>query len=241
MDEQSNIAPEEESKDTSTSSDASEETIGDVLGDEKSKKEDTVPLSALLEFKSENKTLKKELADLKRLVEDGGSKREVSQSLKEIGEKHSVDGDFLQDLVATIRAEVNQEVRNEVSSTLKPIQDKERQEKIDKVFAEHFDKTVAAMPQFKDVVNKDVIKALSLDPKNANKTFAQLFEESYGHVVQGRRTLDSGTPGISKGDDAEIDYGKAQSDPEYFKEVMGNPSLKKKYNEGIDSRLKTYL
>jgi hypothetical protein len=68
------------------------------------------------------------------------------------------------------------------------------------VFNEHFDKTISQMPEFDGVVNKDVIKTLSLDPSNKNKTFQQLIETAYGHLVAGRKTMEASRPGQTRGE-----------------------------------------
>jgi len=96
------------------------------------------------------------------------------------------------------------------------------------------------MPEYENLVNREVIKVLSLDPKNANKTFAQLIEETYGKAITGKRTIETTKPGGGK-EPTEIDFDKALKDTEYFKEIMSNPTLKKKYNDSISSRVSRYL
>jgi hypothetical protein len=93
------------------------------------------------------------------------------------------------------------------------------------------------MPEYKNIANKDVIKSLSLDPKNANKTFAKILEDSYGHLITGKKTLEKTT--VRGGNsDSPIDFNKAAKDMEYYKEIMANPELKKKYNESLTDRIK---
>ena len=106
-----------------------------------------------------------------------------------------------------------------------------------KLFTEHFTKTMAEMPEYEKIVNRDVIKTLALDPRNANKTFAQIIESAYGHLITGKRTLETTKPGGGK-EDTTIDFNKARSNGEYFKEIMADPELKKQYNSEIEKRLK---
>ena len=115
--------------------------------------------------------------------------------------------------------------------------EKEKAEKFDKVFNQHFTKALEQLPEFDGVVNKEVIKTLSLNPANANKTFTQLIEEAYGHLVSGKRTLDVANSRNSRLEAGEVDVKRANTDIEYFREIKSNPHLLKKYNEMISKDL----
>jgi hypothetical protein len=91
------------------------------------------------------------------------------------------------------------------------------------------------MPEFTSIVNPGVIKALSLLPQNASKTFPQLIEETYGNAISGKRTMQTTTPGGGK-DSAPLDYTKATQDMSYYNEVMANPKLKAEYNQKMLSQ-----
>ena len=97
------------------------------------------------------------------------------------------------------------------------------------------------MPEFDGVVNKDVIMALTRDPNNASKTFPQLIEAAYGHLLQGKRTVDTGSSRTGKEDNMIVDIAKAKTDSEYFKMVMSDPNLKKQYNDKMVSGLQNIL
>ena len=246
MSEQEHIAPAVEQPNEQPESQAvaetqAEETIGSII-EQDSSKDDSVPISKFLELKNENKGMKKELKDLKKSIEEGASRNEVSQSMQEIAEQHGVDADFLNDFVKAVRAEVKKETDQEIESKLKPLAEKEKAQKINEAFKSHFSKAMEAMPEFNGVVKEDVIKALSLIPANASKTFTQLIEETYGHVVakDGKRSIDNITRS-GKSESVEVDTSKAQTDPEYFKQIMANPLLKKKYNDAMSSRVSSYL
>lgn len=185
--------------------------------------------------------VKKELKELRQAIKDGATKSEVSSDLKSIADKYNLDEGFLGELATVLESKNKAKLEEELSSKLKPIQEKERSEKIDKAFTEHFSKAMESMPEYEGVVNKDVIKSLSLDPTNANKTFAQIIEESYGHLVQGKRTIDHNSPQAGRSDNTEVDFDRAKKDTKYYSEVMANPVLKKKYNEGLTDRLKSAL
>lgn len=249
MDTKSQIAPAEEAKptepakteaapETQKTEPVKEVTVSEALETttpEPAKAEPrVVPEAVFLE-------VKKELKDLRRSIEQGATKSEVSADLKSIADKYDLDENFLGELSSFIESKSKAKFEEEFSSKLKPIQDKEKAEKIDKAFTEHFSKAMENMPEYEGVVNKDVIKSLSLDPINANKTFAQIIEESYGHLVTGKRTMDSSSPQAGRSDNTEVDFDRAKKDPKYYSEVMANPVLKKKYNENLTDRLYTAL
>jgi len=58
----------------------------------------------------------------------------------------------------------------------------------------------------------------------------QILEEAYGNAITGKRTIETTKPGGGK-EPTEVDYHRAQTDSEYFKQIMDSPNLKKKYNE----------
>jgi hypothetical protein len=216
---------------TKTEPEVKEEKVGDILNpkeDIEKKEQRLVPEAVLLEYKNQNKELKGDIAELKKLIEAGATKKEISQDLEQIAEEHNIDKDFLAKLVKSIKASVE----TDVSTKLKPLEDKERQDKISKIFEDHYAKTIEGMAEYKDIADKEVIKQLSFLPQNANKTFAQIIEATYGKLITGKRTLESVKAG-KKEVIGEIDFARAKREPEYFKEVMANPELKKKYNDNL--------
>lgn len=261
MSEETKTAPAEESKQTEPATSKAdekpetqkglgstkEETIGEVLSPEESSKEETkkedktVPLSAFVEMKKYNKELLREMKELKKSIEEGASKVEVSESVEEIAEKHGVDKTLMRDLVKTIREDLEHEVDEKVASKLEPITRKEKEQKLNEAFETHFAKALEQMPEYKDVVSKEVIKSLSLSPTSSKKTFTKLIEETYGHLVTGKRSLDSASTRAGKDDNLDVDMDKARTDSSYFKEVMKNPTLKKKYNDGLIRRISSSL
>lgn len=230
------VAPAEESKPEPVTEAVKEETVSEMLG---SKKEEPkmVPEAALIEIKKENKQMAKDLKALQRSIEDGATKKEVSTDLRALGEKHNVDPDFLQEFAAAVRSQAENDVKQEFDSKLKPLQDREKAAEIDQKFTNVFDKTMEELPEFKNIAKRETVKSLSLLPENANKTFRQILEDNFGHLIPGKRTLEGTKPRGGK-DDAEIDQSRATKDPEYFKEIMSDPGLKKKYNDGLAKRLK---
>lgn len=240
MSEELDIAPAEESTTTepATSEAEKEETVGNMLS-----KEESVPLAAHIELKKAAKESQrlaqaqaKEIESLRRQVEEGGTKKEVSNSIKELADKHGIDAGFLQDFAETVR----KESESAVSEKLKPIEEKERKAKLQEIFSNQFSKSMAKFPELEGVVNQDLIFQASLHPDNQNKTLTQLIEDAYGKVNTSRPAFDvPNTRG--KSNNGEIDVERAKTDSGYFKEIMGNPELKKKYNESMVSRLASSL
>jgi hypothetical protein len=240
MAEEVKDVPVEETKETKPVETKTEPTkevkevvkVGDALKTVKETKEPKmVPEAVLIEYKKEAKEVRKELDALKKSIEEGATKKEVTGTLKEIADEYGVDPEFLDKFATTVR----KETEAVAEAKLQPIKDKENAEKFDKLFDSEYEKAVAENPEYAKLVNKDVIKALTLNPRNANKDLdakliQTVFESSYGHLVTGKKTL---TPTNPRGgtSEPEIDVAKARSNPEYFKEIMADPELKKKYNE----------
>lgn len=239
MSEATNIAPEQESKEAQ---EQGVETIGDALKAEPPKQE-TVPLSVLIEQKKANKELAKQLNDLKKSIQDGASKSEATETVTALIEEYpDLDPNFLKKLSSSIASEVRKEAEAKLAEKLKPITEREESARIEKVFAENYEKVLADNPEYKDVANREVIKQLSLLPQNANKTFSQLIEETYGHVASSgvKKPMDKASVGSGRQDDVKIDHRRI-NDPEYFKEVRANPELLAQYREGLTSRVARYL
>lgn len=189
-----------------------------------------VPEAVFLEEKRERKELAKELKDIKKLLEEGASVKEVSADVKEIAEEFGLTEQAVSKLIAKVGEQTKAEYDKEIEAKLRPIQERERSEKEQKTFDEHYQKLMDAMPEFNGIATKEAVRSLALDPRNANKTFAKILEDSFGHLVAGRQTIEKtqARGGVS---DAPVDIGRMVKDMEYYKEVMANPELKKQYNE----------
>jgi len=212
-----------------------EETVGDVLSD-KSEREQ-VPLATFLDIKKENKELAKQMKELQKSIEAGANKKEVSLDLQTLSDKHGVDAEFLQEFADTVRAQAQAEVETRLAPMKEADLAKQREDKFNVAYT----KALGVLPEFDGVVNKEVIRTLAQNPANSNKTFINIIEEAYGHLVTGKRSLDQSSSRTSKNDNQDVDFSKADRDPEYFTEVMENPTLKRKYNEGLAGRLTSYL
>lgn len=203
-------------------------TIADILEEQveeaPQERTDTVPLKKYVDIKHENKELKQQLADLQSRAEKMTT-AEITDDLQTLANEHNIDPAFLSRLAGAIKREAEKDLDNK----LKPFAEKERRTRIDAAFAKTFTDVMSEMPEYKDVVNPEVIKTLSLNPSNRNKTFRQIIEETYGNALGGRRTIESTS--VQPKTAGPLDYDKAKSDHQYFKEVMADPKLKREYNE----------
>lgn len=223
-------------------------TVADILGEGKGDEGDTrtVPEAAFLEEKKGRKQLEKRNKELEKQLEEalssGGTKADIAADIEEIGKKHNVSSEFLRDLTTAIEAKVGGKTKkepvedDETKKRLSALEERDRAKRINEVFEEHYAAAMEQMPEFKAIANKSFIKKLTLDPENAKKTFKQIIEEAYGAAVPGRRTIEQTKPGGGK-EPGEIDYKRAEKDTAYFKEIMADPALKKKYNEGLIGRI----
>lgn len=197
---------------------------------------ETVGLDKFLDLKKDNKELRKSIKDLEARISEGATPREVSADIAALSEEYpDVDRNFLNKLASTIKSQVEKDADAKISDRLKPLEQKEKAAKIDSAFNTHFNLAMDKMPEFKQIVNPDVIKTLSLDPKNANKTFSQIIEDTYGNALTGKRTIESTIPGGGK-EPAPLNFDKARKDGSYFDEVMADPQLKAEYNREMLKR-----
>lgn len=201
------------------------ETIGDVIAPKEAvPKVESVPMARLNKEITRRKELEAKVADLESKA-SSMSDRQIDKSIQDLAAEHNVDPDFLDKFATSVRSQLEQSFEEK----LRPLTEKDKATERDAKFNEFYNKTLADMPEFKDVADMSVIKQLALNPSNANKTFPQLMEETYGRFVQGKRSIEST---VARGGNAPaaLDYSKATKDKAYFNEVMADPKLKAEYN-----------
>lgn len=203
-----------------------EETVAATLEHEK-KVPDSVPLSRLNKEIQKRKELEARLAEFET---DRPSKTSagVNEDIETIAKENNLDADVLSKIANAIK----KTTQAEIEEKLRPLTEREELSRKEAIFNQHFNRALENMPEYKGVVNADVIRQLAFSPANGNKTYAQLIQETYGNVIKGRDTVETTTPrgGNTSG---ELDVRRAKTDPSYFKEVMSNPTLKQKYNDAI--------
>ena len=206
-----------------------EQTVAEALAVPE-KKEEVVPLATFLDAKKDIKELKAQITELQQA---NRPQAEITADLKALAEESGVDAGFLDKLAKSIQAQTNAEL----DAKLRPFEEKERADKIDTAFKAGFSKAMENMPEYEGIVNASVIKSLSLDPSNAQKSFRQLIEETYSGSLGGKRNIETSVTPRGGNTPEKVDFDKARKDPAYFKEVMSNPDTKKEYNDGLAQRI----
>lgn len=219
--------PEETVTPESTEAEVSEQTVEETLAVPAPKEEKpTVGLDKFLDQKKQNKELKQRLEVLEKQIGDGATKREVSKDIRALAQEHNVDPEFLESFADAVR----ERAEAVVDEKLRPLTEEKAQAKREQLFKQHIEATLEEMPEYKDVVNIDILRQLAFNPANAKKTFRNLLEEAYGNVVKPRKSIETTTPrGGAQG--GALNYEKALHDATYFREVMADPQLKQQYNE----------
>lgn len=204
-----------------------EATVGETLVSEEVKKAvDTVPISRLNKEISKRKELEDRLAALEANA-SSKSNVQVDADIESIAAEFNLDPNALNKVAAVIK----RQAESDIEEKLRPLTEREEMSRKESLFNQHFAKAMENLPEFKDVVNPEVIKQLAFNAANGGKTFSQLIQETYGHSIRGRETVETTIPrGGATGD---FDISRAKSDPAYFKEVMANPTLKQKYNDAL--------
>jgi len=204
------------------------QTIEEVLKEQEAEPSDHVPLATHLETKKQLKDLKR---TIKELQDSKGTSEEITGDIDSLTEEYpDLDPVFLKKLTSSLKADLKRDMEND----LKPLREEAKQERINTAFETHFNKALELAPEYKGIANAEVIKTLSLDPKNAKKTFVQIIEDAYGSAVVGRRPMDSTTP--RGGHEPEsVDLDRASRDEKYLEQVLSNPKSKKEYNDAMQS------
>lgn len=201
----------EEAKKDETS-EKKEQTIGELHKDTSSEKPKQVPIERLDKEIQKRKELERQLEEIKSQMEDEDEDPTPAEETK----------------VDKLQKEIEQ------------LKNKEAQKELDAVINKNIDEALKDAPEYKDIINRDVIARLIKDPANKDKTYLQVLDEAYGNAIGGKRTIETTTPrgGAEK---QKVDMARAKKDPAYRKEVLKDPDLRKQYNEaegGLENRLR---
>ena len=218
---------------TTQTPEVTEETVGSTLESETKKVPDEIPYERFKKVNDKVKSLERELEELKSKPHQ--STAEVDADLQGIANEYNLDPEALSKIASAIKKEVSADA----AEKLRPITEREELARKESIFQQHFARALENMPEYKGVVNPEVIKQLAFNPANSNKTYSQLIQDAYGNVVKGRDTVET-TVARGGNTNGELDMKRAKNDPTYFKEVMSNPALKEKYNEGILAEASRY-
>ena len=223
------IAPETETTVENTDVEV-EQTISDMLP-EVEEKHNMIPENVFLSEKKARKQLEKELASLKQQYEAGDvSNRDINSSISSIAEKHNIDKEFLGELVSVIKSDTEKELESKFNSKF---ESKEKAEKFETAFNKGLNLALERGPEFKSVVNTDVVRQLASLPQNASKTISQIIEETYGNALQGKRTIETSVAPNGGKDPEPLDYDRANKDINYLTEILADPKKKAQYNDAM--------
>lgn len=229
-----------QAEEVKTATETTEQTLGEISNPEVKQDPKTVGLDKFLDIKRENKELRNQLSELANRIEQGENKQDIAQDLEELAEEHQIDKSFLNKLAKSIEKRAEERLEATLSQKLEPITKVEREKQFNDSFNKALNRALEQMPEYKDVVNENTIKALATSPLNANKTMTQIIEETYSNNITGKGNIETTKVNGGKEPDT-LDYEKAKNDADYFKEIMSNPKLKKEYNEKNLSEVAKYL
>lgn len=239
--QENGTAPADKSPET-VPAEKKEPTMAEIQNGEGAPKGETKPTVGLDKYMGERtkrQELEKEVERLKGVIDGGkGSQETIADDIEALTKEYEdVDPTFLNRLVGILENRAEKKFQGKFDEAVKPLQESAQEKAISEAFNTHFDRAMQAMPEYKNVVDPNVIKTLSLDPDNEDKTFSELIEETYGKFVTGKKTMEDKTqPGGGK-EPESVDFAKARKDPEYFKMIMANPRLKAEYNKDIHKRI----
>lgn len=235
------LSPEQ--TETATETTTESETLG-ALTEEK---HESVPLKKYMEEKRLSKenadkatALEAELAKVKSNMASM-SVPAINDEITRLATEHNADPELLAKLMSMAKTVTAKEIREELDAQYAPaitrIEQERNAEKAEKKFDTLYEKTLSEMGEYAGVVNKDVIKSLAFNPANAKKTLPQILEEAYGNAVQGRKSIESHTPGSRGADEVDISNPTDHD----FDKINADPSLKAKWSKQAEDQIRQYL
>lgn len=202
--------------------------------EEKNKIPDSIPYSRFKEVNDESKAKDALITELQEKLESLDSKptkADAAEGLSEIAKEYNLDEEALGRVAKSIEAAALAKVQE----TVEPLTKAQKESQANHAFEKMYTSALENHPQYKDIANKEVIRQLAFNPANANKTFSQLLKDVYGSVAgksQGSKTMETTQKGRTETIE-KIDYKRASSDSEYFKQIMADPKLKAEYNSKV--------
>lgn len=214
-----------------------EKPLSEILQGQEEKESDKPDFKDLYKKERKDKRqLESRLKQLEKSIEEGASEDDVSDDIEELADEFNVDPKFLKKLEKAVEKKFESRLDEKLSSKLKPLQEKEQRETFVRDVTTYFNNALERMPEFKGIANVHTILQLATIPANKGKTVSQLIEDTYGSAITGKKTIESSTVRGTT-EPTEVDFSRAKTDTAYFKEIMANPELKKKYNAGLAQRI----
>ena len=234
--------PEVKNEQESVEAQPQEETLGEALHEEKSQEDDgRVPREVFVNEKKSRKKYEKEVKELNQEIDrlrkgsTSMSDSQVDDKVKSLSEKYpEVDPTFFSDMKTLLTGDSSsQELKKEIEELKMERQREAAETKFNKLF----DKALGSMPEYGEVVNKNVIKSLAFDPSNSKKTVSQIIEEAYGKTVDLPGTLER-SGGSSRKEDGPSFMNPTEKD---YEMINSNPDLKQKHTSHVLENLKRSL
>lgn len=188
-------------------------------------KEEMVPLSALLDIKSDVKRLKQELKEAKT-VQTTSEQTAYSKSMVE--KYPDVDPDFIAGILASAVAEA----KAELAPQFEKVENDRKQAAFDSKFDTIFTKAVSDNPNAKNV-DKDVIKALALTPQYNNMPLADIIDKLYNPVAVGKSASENDMRAVPDIAMENIDIGNITQ--EQKRQILENPKTRQEYYDKLDA------
>lgn len=208
-----------------------EETLADIVPDEpespieKKAKPETVPIDVYLQLKKELKEMKKNT-----------SPQSVDSSIEEIAKEFDVDSNFAQKLANAIQSSSISKFEERYLADRKEAEYKQKLSESESKLDKAIEIALENSPQYRDVVNADIIKDLARKTTDKTMTVSKLLENVYGRAITGKKTIESSAPSSGERGNTNVDFTKA-GDPAVYSQIKSDPKLWKEYNEFVMKNL----
>jgi hypothetical protein len=215
------------------------------------------------ELKKSNKEMVGIMSDLVKTVQDlkangsaPQSDAELDAEVAKLSTKWKADPQFVRDMLTSSRGLSEKQLNKTLKDSTKKKEDDEDDDddepktpptkvtidpaRLATAVNDQLDAFLKDMPEYKGIVNAEVIKALVLaDPnKNMNRTINDLVEEVYGNAVGGKKSIDTTKP--AAGGSEAPDFNKPLSQ-ETYREVMADKDQRGKYVDNLIEKAKKFL
>lgn len=229
--------PANQATDSDSSKDDEEVTIADAVNESSNKAPDQIPYNRFQEKVNENKELKSRLDKLETMINDNQSKDKVEDDIADIADEYGIEADVLDKVAQSLYSKAEKAVEEKLAV----ITERERRTQQDQIISKMIDDAIESNPDYKDVVNKDVIRQLANNSDNHNKTISSLLHETYGSLVNKKiEGMENNTPGKTETIE-KLDFERAITDSDYMKKVKADSSLKDEFNKKQMEQLTQYL
>lgn len=196
--------------------------------DDKTPKNETVPLKKYLDLKNEIKEL--------RQSGDKSSSNLTLKELEDLAEEHNVDKTFVQKIANIIKNETLKEADKKIA----PILEKERIRESEKAFDKDFKRSILEKyPELKE--KRDAFKKIAFSPQFLHlKTLDDIRKEFFdGYKFKGevkKDTVEGGSQGGNKGSET-VDFTTLHKNPELHAKVLADPKLRTEYYKWKDTQV----